>query len=187
MLLSEAELDPYFDMATRDIFRFEGHAMYTVDVEQPRFRAYLAGEAYDPAAEPRVWYDYIRDRVDEGVTWRKVRVFHAPLGDYERWECEWSYTATERHGQRTFILDTAGGAVLPELPDYDWWMFDNSTVLRMHYDSAGAFVGAEPLAARETPRHVRFRDTALAAAAPFPAWWSAHAEHWRENWLPTAS
>jgi hypothetical protein len=33
--------------------------------------------------------------------------------------------------------------------------------------------------------HRRYRDAALAAAVPFPEYWAAHPQYWRENWLET--
>jgi len=180
MLLTEAEFDACFDNARFEAFRLEALAEYVVPVETPRFRAYMAGEPYDPDSEPAEWYGYIRDRTATGMAVRKVRVVEGPLGDYERWECEWSYTATERIGQRTYILDAAEVPVLPQLPDYDWWMFDRSCVVRLDY-ADGVFVGAERLADHLVAEHIRYRDEALAAACPFPDYWATHPQHWREN------
>jgi hypothetical protein len=182
-VLSEAELDPFFDEVARDLFRMEARREYAVGVESDRLRAYLAGEPYDPSAEPAGWYSYIRGKVNAGVAFRKVRVVRTPLSLYERWECEWSYPATERCGQRTFILDLAEAPEPLELPGYDWWMFDERVVLRMHYDDAGGFVGAERLDQATVGAHVGYRDAALAVAVPFPAWWAAHPQDWRDNWL----
>ncbi|CAJ64971.1 MULTISPECIES: DUF6879 family protein [Frankia] len=182
-MLSESELDPLFNDARSEWFRLEGHHTYSTTVEQPRLHAYLAGEPYDQASEPTAWLAEIHDRVAGGLRFRKVRVLQGPLSAYERWECEWSYPATERAGQRTFVLDLAETPDPPALPDYDWWMFDERLVLRMHYDAAGNFVGGEllddPIAAAA---HVSFRDAALAAAVPFPAYWAGHPQYWRRNW-----
>jgi hypothetical protein len=186
-MLSNAEFDACFDEARSEWFRLESHGSYTVDVEQPRFRAYVAGEPYDPEAEPKAWYAEIERRVSEGVAYRKVRVVDGPLSEYERWECEWSYTATEERGQRTFILDRSEAAAVPELPGYDWWLIDGRVVLRMHYDGSGGFIGAERLDnAGAVAEHSRWRDAALAAAVPFPDYWRAHPQYWRQHWLTAA-
>jgi hypothetical protein len=182
-LLSEADLDPIFDAARFDAFRLEIRPTYTSDVESPRLRSYLAGDPYDPAAEPHEWYQYIQDWTDRGVNFRKVHVVRSPLSEYLRWECEWSYTATERRGQRTHILDLAEVDAPPALPDYDFWMFDESVVLKFVYNDSGGFVGAERLSISVTGRHVGYRDAALKAATPFPAYWQAHPNYWRDNWI----
>jgi Family of unknown function (DUF6879) len=148
-----------------------------------RLRGYLAGEPYDPQAEPTAWYDYIQGWSDRGVTFRKVHLMAGPLTEYLCFECEWSYTATEKRGQRTFVLDLAETAAPPRMPDYDFWMFDESVVLKFVYDDAGRFLGAERLDGTEASRHVAYRDAALAAAVPFPRYWAAHPQYWRENWL----
>ena len=41
----------------------------------------------------------LHDQVEAGVTWRRVRVVRGPLGDYERWECEWGYAMSELYGE----------------------------------------------------------------------------------------
>jgi hypothetical protein len=183
-VLSESDLDPFFDQAASDWFRFEAHRTYNATFEQSRLRAYIAGEPYDPSSEPRQWLDYIRQRVTQGISFSKVRVVSSPLTAYERWECEWSYPATEHAGQRTFILDLAEVPQPPPLTDYDWWMFDNTTVLRMHYDDNGAFVGAEDIVDPTlVTEHVHHKDVALEMSSPFHDYWAAHPQYWRQNWV----
>ena len=183
-MLSETELDPFFDEARTEWFRLEALHSYSVGAEQARLGAYLAGESYESVPEPTAWYEEIRRRTDEGVVYRKVRVVQGPLSEYERWELEWGYAGSERHGQRTFIIDLAETPQPPELPGYDWWMFDERVVLRFCYDDSGEFLGAEPIDdPGQVAAHVRYRDAALAAAACFPEYWKAHPQYWRENWL----
>ncbi|MEU8136140.1 DUF6879 family protein [Streptodolium elevatio] len=182
MLLADADLDPFFDLAKGDIFRMEALPEYRVDVEQPLLRAYLAGEPYDMAREPTKWQSYIRARTSEGINWRKVRVLGDNLTPYERWECEWGYPASARHGQRTRILQRADADRIG-LPAYDWWMFDSAIVLKFHYDETGAFVGAEELPGSAAAAHVAWRDRSLDAGVPSERWWAAHPQYWRDNWL----
>jgi hypothetical protein len=185
-MLAESDLAPFFDNARREWFRLEGLAEYAVDVEQERFRAYLAGEPYDPEGEPRAWYEEIRRRVAEGIVFRKVRILRGPLSEYERWECEWSYPATERAGQRTHVIDLAETPNPPQLPGYDWWMFDEAVVLRMHYADDGGFVGADEIRdPAEVAAHVRYRDAALRVAVPFPVYWHGHPHYHRQHWTST--
>ena len=185
-MLSESDLDPFFDHAVSSWFRFEAHRTYTTSFEQPRLRAYLTGEPYDASSEPTQWLDYIQQRVADGVAFSKVRVLDGPLTAYERWECEWSYPATERVGQRTFILDLAETPAPPFLTEYDWWMFDEATVLKMHYGADGTFVGAESLDdAAVIAEHAHHREAVLAAAVAFQDYWTAHPQYWRQNWVDT--
>lgn len=68
LVLSEAELDPFFESAQREIFRLEVLADYAVDVESRRFRDYVAGAEY----EPTEWFEFIGSKVAAGTTFRKV-------------------------------------------------------------------------------------------------------------------
>jgi hypothetical protein len=183
-MLSEAELDPYFDAIEHEAFRLEALPAYAVPVESAALDAYLAGEPFQKSEAGQAFNEYVRSQVAAGVTWHRVRVVRSPLSDYERWECEWGYTLSEQSGHHTFILDLAETPDAPKLPDYDWWMLDERVVLRFHYASNGAFVGADPLEdASQLAEHRQLRDAALAAAIPFPRYWAAHPRFWRENWL----
>lgn len=183
-MLNETELDPLFDAAHREAFRLEALPAYAVSSESAGLRAYLAGEPYQQSEAGQAFKDYIRSQVQAGMTWHRVRVVRGPLSDYERWECEWGYTVNEELGYHTFVLDLSEIADSPRLPDYDWWMLDERVVLRFHYDGNGAFLGADPLdEPGQVAEHRCYRDAALAAAVPFPRYWAAHPQYWRQNWL----
>ena len=185
-MLSEADLDPFFDAIRREAFRLEALPSYAVPVEAAGLAAYLAGDPYQKSGAGQAFNEYIRSQVEAGVTWRRARVVRGPLSDYERWECEWGYAMSEQSGHHTFVLDLAETPDPPELPSYDWWMFDERVVLPFHYDGEGAFLGADLLDdPGQVSEHVRHRDAALAAAVPFPQYWAAHPQYWRENWLST--
>ena len=64
-------------------------------------------------------------------------------------------------GHRTFVLDLSETADPPQLPDYDWWMFDERVVLRFAYDGVGAFLGAEALEDRPGGRPLAVTGTQL--------------------------
>jgi hypothetical protein len=187
-MLSEADLEPFFDAIRHDAFRVETLPAYAVAVESDGLGAYLAGAPFQKSETGQQFNEFIRGQVEAGVTWRRVRVTRSPLSDYERWECEWGYTHSEPLGHHTYILDLAETASSPPLPGYDWWMFDEQVVLRFHYDDAGQFLGADPIDdPGQVAAHARYRDTALAAAVPFPEYWAAHPQYWRENWLRARS
>ena len=185
-MLTEADLDPFFDAIRREAFRLEALPAYALAAESAGLRAYLAGEPFQKSDAGRAFHEYVRGQVESGVTWHRVRVVRGPLSDYERWQCEWGYTLSEQVGHDTFVLDLAEAPDPPELPGYDWWMLDERVVLRFHYDDRGAFLGADPVDdPGQVAEHIRYRDAALAAAVPFPRYWAAHPQYWRENWLTT--
>jgi hypothetical protein len=183
-MLTEADLDPYFDAIRTEAFRLEALPAYAVSSESSALHAYLAGEPYQKSEAGQAFKEFIRSQVEAGIAWHRVRVVRGPLSDYERWECEWGFTVNEELGYPTFILDLAETQHPPRLPDYDWWMLDERIVLRFHYDGNGAFLGADPLGEPDrVAEHRRYRDDALAAAVPFPRYWASHPQYWRENWL----
>jgi hypothetical protein len=187
-MLSETELDPFFDAIGSEAFRVEALSAYAVPVESAGLRAYLAGEPFQKSEVGQAFNEYVGRQVEAGVSWRRVRVVRGPLTDYERWECEWGYTVSEEFGHHTFVLDLAETAGPPQLPDYDWWMLDERVVLRFHYDQRGVFTGADPVEdPAQVAAHIRYRDAALAAAVSFPSYWAAHPQYWRENWLKARS
>jgi hypothetical protein len=183
-MLSEAELDPFFNDLHSEAFRLEALPAYDVSAESGDLRAYLAGEPFKKSEAGQAFHEWVRRQVEAGVRWHRVRLVRGPLSDYERWEFEWGYTWNEQYGHHTLVLDLTEVPDSPELPGYDWWMLDERVVLRFHYSDTGKFIGADLIEGpEEVTAHMRYRDAALAAAVPFPEYWAAHPQYWRENWL----
>lgn len=64
-------------------------------------------------------------------------------------------------------------AVRLELPDYDFWLFDSRTLVRMHIDDTDTTVGVELVDdATEVLAACRARDAAQAAARPSAEVWA---------------
>jgi hypothetical protein len=187
-MLSEADLDPIFDDIHSEAFRLEALPAYDVSAESRDLRAYLTGEPFHKSEAGQAFHEWVRSQVEAGVTWHRVRVVRGPLSDYERWEFEWGYTWTEQYGHHTFVLDLTEVSQPPELPNYDWWMLDERLVLRFHYSDTGEFIGADRIDdPAEVAAHAGYRDAAVEASTPFPEYWAAHPQYWRENWLASRS
>lgn len=185
-MLSETELDELWDGLGSEAFRLETLDSYSVPHEADVVRRYFAGEPYDETDFARGWADYVAGMTARGVTYHRVHVVHSPLSDYQRYECEWGYARYTQRGERAYILDTAEVTRPGEIPGYDFWLLDDTHVIRMHYDDDGAFTGAELLPAAALEQHRRARDAAIAAATPFETWWAAHPQFHREHWLGVA-
>jgi hypothetical protein len=103
----------------------------------------------------------------------RVHILSRPLTDYLRFELGWGYTRNAEAGEEFFILDTTEQPnPLPEAPDF--WLFDETTPVVMHYDETCAFTGREVLPEKRAAEFVAYRDTALAHAVPFAEWWARH-------------
>ncbi|MFF8533758.1 DUF6879 family protein [Streptomyces sp. NPDC015532] len=151
-------------------FRLETRRSYATDRAGARFQAFMRG--VDPAPEPEhPWNVNVRDKAEQGGRFSRVRIIDKPPTD----------------GQR-FLMATAAGntaagediRVLPRseavrigLPDWDFWLFDSRTLVRMHIDDTDTTIGVEVI---EDPAEVltacRTRDAAVAAARPSAQVWA---------------
>jgi hypothetical protein len=98
-----------------------------------------------------------------------VHVVSELLSHYLRYEMD-GYCHTVAADEDVRILSRPQARAL-ELPEEDFWLFDDGPVTRMRYDREGAFLGAE--LAKEPDvvgRYCRWRDVALQAATPY-AWY----------------
>jgi hypothetical protein len=178
-----AELRAYADRhTTRSAFRLETLDRYTVDSDEGNLERYLAGERGPSWAEGGDWMDHLAQEEASGIRRYRVHVITGPLSGYLRYECEWGYAYTSKAGEEVFILDTAEIPRPDGIVDEDFWLYDDTHVVRMRYDPAGRFLTAEALPESEAPRYRRRRDTALNAAVPFEDYWQRHPEYWRANW-----
>lgn len=171
------ELEAYREAhATRSIYRQESLDVYTVDSDADNVRRYLAGRDGPSWAQGDDWMDQLSEERRRGIRQYRVHVWSSPIGDYLRYECEWGYAYTTKAGEEVYILDTAETPRPDGLPDVEFWLYDDRHVVLMHYDGEGRFIDAEALPESETPRYLRYRDLAMAAAVPFADWWARHPE-----------
>ncbi len=182
-MLSETELEALFDEFEHEAFRMETLPRYTVDSERERLRRYLAGEPLEIEPATRQWLEFMAEEIRGGKRWCKVHILKSPLSEYLRFECEWGYAVSAEYGQEVYILDEAERARPAGIPDEDFWLFDENTGARLHYDDEGRFLGAELVEPTAVPDYRRYRDLAIQAAEPFASWWARHPEYKRENWL----
>lgn len=183
-MLTAAELGDYIDSRlTRSAFRLETLNRYDVGSDEDDFARYLRGEPGPTPRRKQPWLDRLRRERDAGIHNHRVHVLSTPLTDYLRYECEWGH-APNAEFEDIRILDTAERPRPDGLVDHDFWLVDDRDVVRMHYDDAGRYLGAEPLDPDHAPRYRRARDVAVAAAEPFATWWARHPEERREH--PTA-
>lgn len=87
------------------------------------------------------WLDMLRAATAEGRRFARVRVVSLPLTDYSRFGV-WCAQFTNGDGEdiRYLVRDDANVA---GLPDHDYWLFDSSKLVRMHFDAQDRFLGGE--------------------------------------------
>jgi len=87
------------------------------------------------------WLTMIREATDNGLRFSRVRVVSLPLTDYSRFGI-WCAQFTNGAGEDIRYL-TRDEAKAEELPSHDYWLFDSSKLVRMHFDDADRFQGGE--------------------------------------------
>lgn len=87
------------------------------------------------------WLDMLREATASGRRFTRVRVVSLPLTDYSRFGI-WCAQFTNGAGEdiRYLVRDDAKAAGLPE---HDYWLFDSSRLVRMHFDEQDRFLGGE--------------------------------------------
>lgn len=84
-----------------------------------------------------------------------MHVVRRPLSDYLHYEFA-VYAHTVQAGDDVRILDVTDGAG-PALPDHDFWLFDDSRIVRMDYDADGRQLGRELLEHTDPAPYVAWR------------------------------
>jgi hypothetical protein len=94
---------------------------------------------------------------------RRVHAVTPPLSEYLQFETTWYYPHSTAAGEDIRILDLARTPD-PGLPGFDFWLFDETDVVAMLYESDGTQIGRWLLEDAEPAQFVRYRDLALSAA-----------------------
>lgn len=153
-----------FSSFTRTAFRWEAQGVYREPYEQEPLRQFLAGEEPDTAFV-QDWLAEVRANTAAGRRYSRVRVLTDPLTDYLRFELALTPLNIEA-GEDVRLLREARRREL-DLPDQDFWLFDDEWVALMHFGPEG-FKYAEVIQDFHTVERFReIRALAWEAARPF--------------------
>ncbi|MFC9085946.1 DUF6879 family protein [Nocardiopsis dassonvillei] len=163
----------FFDSFQHEAFRLETLPSYTVPEEEEELRRFLAGETR-PAEELHTdsYLLRVRDHVERGRRIRRVHTLTSPLGDHLRFQFEWGYAFSVQAGEEVNILDFATTPD-PGLPRQDFWLFDDTRVVLMHYAADGTQTGRELLEGADPAPYVAYKNLALEHAVPFTEYYKA--------------
>jgi hypothetical protein len=154
---------------TSSAFRLETLPVYDMPGEREEFARHLAGER-PPADLHYRWLDTVAEGTKAGKVFQRVHVVRSPLSSYLEYEFAWGYVFNVRAGEDIRILDLAYMAD-PGLPDQDFWLLDDTTVVRMDYTAKGVQIGRTLLEEDPEP-YVAWKRVALAHAQPFADYYS---------------
>lgn len=181
-MLDVHELGEYINgNFTQTLFRLETLDQYEVVSDGSDVARYLAGELEPDMKRKGPWLERLREDAVQGRYRHRVHVLRSPLGDYLRYECEWGYAYNVRAGEDIRILDLAERRDPGGLVDHDFWLIDDSRVVRMHYARDGQFLGGEVAPDDTLARYRAARDAAWDAAEPFGSYWATHPQYWRDG------
>lgn len=170
---------------TRTQFRLEGLRAYNVEAEKPKIAQFLAG-APEPDMTRMRWLEWYADEASRGLQRQRLRVLRPPLGDYERFECEWGYVYNVPAGEDVRVLELApdDAREAAELANSteDFYLVDEEFLVPMYYDETGAPIGWDVITEPETvERYNRIVAALVAEAVPFEPWWATHPQYHRAN------
>lgn len=180
-MLTAPELGAYIEEhLTRSAFRLELLDHYEVESDGVDYARFLQGEAMPTMERKQPWLEHLQRERAAGILRRRVHVLRTPLTDYLRYECEWGYVLNANAGEDIRILDVTERPLPDGIPDHDFWLIDDWHPIRMVYDDAGRFLGAEPIPG-DLRTYQEACDALVAASEPFGIWWARHREEWREH------
>lgn len=168
IFLDGEEWQAYFRDFERSAFRLEVHQTYTMPAEAETVRSFLAGEAV-PEGFNAPWHDLIRDHVVAGRRMTRAKIVRRPLTDYSRYLFEWAIPGNVAAGENYQIVDLTD-APNPGFPEQDFWLFDESTVVRLNYRADGTQINRELIQDPDIGKYLAWRDLALESAVPFSAY-----------------
>ena len=113
------------------------------------------------------WLERVRHHCRAGKLMRRVRVVTYPLTDYLRMEMAW-YRKSVEAGEDIRITETRLSG--------DFWLFDDQTVVVLHYDSEGRFTGTTTEQGSLT-LYLSLRDRALADSMELSAYTARATRH----------
>jgi len=161
--LTMDEFSAKFRDFAESAFRLESRQDYTTPAEQPKLERFLAGES-EPIEPNSSWRSLISEKVGAGMRWDKVKVVRRPLTDYQRFALAWGVPANERAGELHRILDVTDRDV--GLPEIDFWIFDDATVVVLHYYEDGTLDHLEEVPPADIGSYRRWRDIAMRESVP---------------------
>lgn len=160
-------------------FRLELRDRYNVPAEQDRWDAFQARDWPRLDELNRVqraaWMGLMRQATATGRRVERVRVVSEPPTDYIRFELRLNAGNAEA-GEDIRYLPRGHAAGLP-LPEVDYWLFDDTTAVALHFAHDDSLTGMELVDDPDTVAQLRAgRDAAWPLAVPYPV----YAEKWAD-------
>lgn len=133
--------DPYWYDMEKEWFKVEVLQDYTGEDDSPSLRSWLAGNKKQSLRLLKQtshggWSERCKEKHDQGVLMRRVRIIKKPYTLYTEWELEFYKHINLPNGEQVFIVDKQEAEGL-DLPSGDLMMFDNMRAVICAYDNSG--------------------------------------------------
>jgi len=124
-------------------FRVEALPTYIVPEEEEALAAFRRGDPLPPPPSPGMieWGGIVKRVVASGARMERVHVLPPKLTDYLRFEIEWGYATGTSAGEDIRLLPADAAAELGGRVTYEFWLFDDQTLVPVLYDDDGRFLG----------------------------------------------
>ncbi len=131
----------YWQEMRQEWFKIEVLQDYFGEDDCPSLRAWLAGDYAESLAllaqtTHGGWSERCKEKSDQGVLMRRIRVIEEPLTPYTAWEIEFYKHINIPGGEQIFTVNQQAVADL-NLPSGDLMMFDNERMVVCAYDKTG--------------------------------------------------
>jgi hypothetical protein len=176
--MKPAEIDAAFgdgSLFQQSAYRLERLDEYDAPETRERMRRWRAGQPQ--GADIRAYWDaVVGDARRAGKSMRRVHWVSEPVTDYLRFEFDF-YRGSVAAGEEIRILPARLSTGV-ELPEFDYWLFDDERAAVMYYGDRGAWLRTEIVtdpAFIEACCH--WRDSAWSAALPLDAYLAERSAH----------
>lgn len=153
-----------FDDFEHSAWRFEAQPVYTMPNEAENFRLFREGKL-EKHFPNRPWHQLVQAKTESGKSIGRVRVVRRPLNEYVKYQFFYGIPNNISVGEDIRILDLTD--IELDLPDQDFWFFDDRTVLLLHFRPDGRFIEQEILEDPDLDQYRRWQKIALEHAVPF--------------------
>ncbi|MFI5973949.1 DUF6879 family protein [Streptomyces sp. NPDC051452] len=165
MLLDGEEWQKTLRAFQAEAWRLETLPQYLVPQEADEIEAFRAGKRIDPETYTSPYAEDLKRLRGEGKHKGRVHIVRRPLSEYLQFEFSRYYAPHVLAGEEIRILDITDREN-PLEGIQDFWMFDKTRVVLMHYEADGTQIGRELYEGDPTP-FVEYQSIALAESVPF--------------------
>ncbi|MFC8100418.1 DUF6879 family protein [Streptomyces sp. NPDC057363] len=148
-----------------EAWRLETLPQYLVPQESGELESFRAGKRIDPHTYSSAYTEDLKRLRGEGKRKARVHIVTRPLSEYLRFEFSRYYAPHVLAGEDVRILDVTDREN-PLSGARDFWMFDRSTVVLMHYENDGTQISRE-LYEGEPADFIEYQRIAITESIPF--------------------